>query len=411
MNVVKEILRANAGRDPQRLALKLRRMRADAFVFLRGSCHLFHARLPLESVLRKAPAAWACGDLHLENFGSYKGDNRQVYFDINDFDEAGLAPATWDLLRLLASVLVGRRSLALARPREAEALRLCGVAIAAYAQALADGKARWVERETADPPVRELLQSVRNRERVPFLDSRTELRGRRRLLRIDDQRASAATPAERARVEAFFAAFAATQPDPHFFEIVDVARRIAGNGSLGLPRFVVLVRGKGAPDGHYLLDLKAAPPSSLVRRSPLPQPAWADEAARIVGLQRRLQAVSMAFLHPVVFDGAPFVLRALQPSEDRVVLGSVRSEDARENLVGVMGQCLAWAQLRAGGREGAADADALIAFGRNPKWPPRLLDFARAAARQVEADWAVYARAYDDGAFADATGAPGPAAA
>ncbi|HEY2187158.1 MAG TPA: DUF2252 family protein, partial [Caldimonas sp.] len=87
-NIVKQILRYNAGRDPERLAMKYRNMRGDAFIFLRATCHLFYAALPSEAVLRKAPAAWACGDLHVENFGSYKGDNRLVYFDLNDFDEA-----------------------------------------------------------------------------------------------------------------------------------------------------------------------------------------------------------------------------------------------------------------------------------------------------------------------------------
>jgi uncharacterized protein (DUF2252 family) len=72
-------------------------MRASPFAFLRGSCHLFYDRLPRGGIFRSSPLAWSCGDLHLENFGSFKGDNRLVYFDINDFDESALAPASWDL--------------------------------------------------------------------------------------------------------------------------------------------------------------------------------------------------------------------------------------------------------------------------------------------------------------------------
>jgi uncharacterized protein (DUF2252 family) len=64
----------------------------------------------------------------------------------------------------------------------------------------------------------------------------------------------------------------------------------------------------------------------------------------------------------------------------------------------VMGQCLAWAQLRSSGRDGSATADELIAFGRQPKWPKRLIDLAHVAATQVQTDWASYAQAYDDGA-------------
>src|SRR4051812_15499880 len=68
----------NAGRDPERLRMKYRAMRSSAFAFLRGTCHLFYERLPQSRMLERAPAAWICGDFHLQNFGSYKGDNRLV---------------------------------------------------------------------------------------------------------------------------------------------------------------------------------------------------------------------------------------------------------------------------------------------------------------------------------------------
>ena len=93
MNVIREIQAYNAGRDPERLALKYQKMRSSPFGFLRASCHLFYARLPKTELFKAAPLTWICGDLHLENFGSYKGNNRLSYFDLNDFDEAALAPA------------------------------------------------------------------------------------------------------------------------------------------------------------------------------------------------------------------------------------------------------------------------------------------------------------------------------
>ncbi|HEY2607653.1 MAG TPA: DUF2252 family protein, partial [Paraburkholderia sp.] len=106
-DIEKIIARFNAGRDPERLAMKYKAMRGSPFVFLRGTCHLFYERLPRDKVLDDAPPVWICGDLHLENFGSYKADNRLIYFDNNDFDEACLAPALYELVRLLTSVLVG----------------------------------------------------------------------------------------------------------------------------------------------------------------------------------------------------------------------------------------------------------------------------------------------------------------
>ncbi|HMY07323.1 MAG TPA: DUF2252 family protein, partial [Accumulibacter sp.] len=58
----------NVGRDPERLAIKYHNMRADPFVFLRGTCHLFYQHLPSLEILRNAPIIWQCGDLHLQNF-------------------------------------------------------------------------------------------------------------------------------------------------------------------------------------------------------------------------------------------------------------------------------------------------------------------------------------------------------
>src|SRR5471030_1659035 len=84
----------NQDRDPQLLRMKYQKMAQSAFLFLRGADHLFYDALPDQPLFRGAPLAWACSDLHVENFGSYKGDNRQVYFDINDFDEGALAPAS-----------------------------------------------------------------------------------------------------------------------------------------------------------------------------------------------------------------------------------------------------------------------------------------------------------------------------
>ena len=106
-SVLQRITDYNVTREPERLALKYAIMRRNPFSFLRGTCHLFHEDWPREPLLDKTPLAWICGDLHLENFGSYKGDNRLAYFDLNDFDEATLAPCARDLARLITSVLVG----------------------------------------------------------------------------------------------------------------------------------------------------------------------------------------------------------------------------------------------------------------------------------------------------------------
>jgi uncharacterized protein (DUF2252 family) len=387
----------NAGRDPDRLAMKLRAMRASPSAFLRGSCHLFYRRLPRDGVFKTAPQVWCCGDLHLENFGSYKGDNGLVYFDINDFDESALAPASWDLVRLLCSLRVAAQGL---KVEAADAEDLCRQLLQAYGTALALGKAYWTERDTAQGPIHALLDGLRDRERPRFLDSRTSLSRGLRTLDTGGKRALPASPAQRERVTAFMQGFAIKQPEPNFFEVLDVARRIAGTGSLGVDRYVVLVQGKGSPEGNYLLDLKETLPSSMAARLKLPQPAWPTEANRVVAVQQRMQAVPMAFLHAVRLDKTACVLRALQPSEDRIDLGSVhRTPASLVQLVGDLGRIVAWAQLRSAGREGAAGLEALIDFGPRRRWKTELLEASQHAAQQVADDAAAYNRAFDKGAF------------
>ena len=406
-DLVKVVCRFNAGRDPQRLAIKYEAMATSPFVFLRGSCHLFYGQLPDARVLARAPLAWVCGDLHLENFGSYRGDNRLTYFDINDFDEGALAPLTWDLVRFLASLLCAGGELGLKR---AEARKLCGHFIQSYAQALSEGRARWIERDTASGPIKELFDELRDRKRVDFLDSRTERDAKRgRRLRIDGKRALAATDKQKARVARLIGRFAKSQKDADFFEVLDVARRIAGTGSLGVERFVVLVRGEasragrgGASNEPHLLDLKLALPTSLAgplrKQLGLRQPAWQSESARCAALQTRLQAVPVAMLHALDGDADGHVLRSLLPSQDRVSLDPKHTDlDELSGVLRDMGRLVASAHLRASGRQGSDIADALIEFGANRKaWAGDLQDAAEACADQVRSDWKVWAEAVQD---------------
>ncbi|HEY4209389.1 MAG TPA: DUF2252 family protein, partial [Puia sp.] len=95
----------NSDRLPEYVAIKFQMMAENAFRFLRGACHLFYE--DLGDALQRYPLSWICGDLHLENFGTYKGDNRLVYFDVNDFDEGILAPALWDVSRMVTSIFTG----------------------------------------------------------------------------------------------------------------------------------------------------------------------------------------------------------------------------------------------------------------------------------------------------------------
>jgi uncharacterized protein (DUF2252 family) len=394
MATIPERLQAfNRGRDPQRLAMKYAAMARGPFAFFRGSCHLFYEDWPQGSPLDASPAAWICGDLHLENFGSYKGDNRLVYFDINDFDESARAPAAWDGARLLASLWTARKGF---RLDEQQAEALSQIYLNAYCAELCLGKARWLERATAEGMIRDLLKGLKNRSRETLIASRTEPGGKRLLL--DGEHALAADEGSQAKVRAILAQVEQVHEQADFFHVHDVARRIAGVGSLGLERYTILVDGRGKADGHFLLDLKVQPGSSLTPYLPLPQPPWPNEAERVVAVQSRGRAVAPAFATAVAYEGQSYVLRELMPSSDSLQLKDWNGKLSRLELVlASMGRLVAWSHLRSASWQGAASLDEWIAFGHASAWRQPMLDYAKSYAIQVKQDWQEFSEAYQSG--------------
>ena len=395
MDIVERLTRFNAGREAERLTLKYRAMRASPFAFFRGTAHLFwedaHAA---HDTLPDSPVVWACGDLHLENFGSYRGENDLAYFDLNDFDESARAPLTWEVARFVTSIFTAAPTL---RLDAATATGLATIFLGAYRSALIDGKARWIERATATGMVRTLLKQVKQRTRATILESRTVVQDGKRQLRIDGRRALGVTTVQRKQIADCLRAFGESQRDPSFYTVLDVARRVAGTGSLGLQRYIVLVRGKGTPDGAMLLDVKEARASNLAPFAPTTQPVWPSEPIRIVTTQRRMQAIAPAFLHAVRIERTGFVMRELQPTDDRLRLKDAIGHPQRlRRVMETMGRLTAWAELRSSGRHDVAHADALSAFARTGGWRQTLLKYGRVYAHQVNADYQRFVVAHED---------------
>jgi uncharacterized protein (DUF2252 family) len=386
-HVIDRIVEFNRDRLPEGIKRKYNEMSINAFSFLRGTCHLFYEDLPRDhSLFTTPPLVWSCGDLHLQNFGSYKGEDRLVYFDINDFDESLLAPASWDLARCLTSLHLAADTLELA-PTAAQTL--CQNFLTRYTTALAEGKARTIHRETAKGLVSDLLETLLQRDRAPFLDKRSRLSGKTRTLKPIDGKTSPIPIAEATWVNQLIQTWANTQPDPDFYEVLDVMHRIAGNGSLGLERYLILVTGKGSPDKNYLLDLKAARPSSIAPNCS--QPQWPSAADRIVSIQQRFQESPPALLHALTHNNnSSYILRELQPSADKIDLADHSGKFKRyDKLVQTMAEVVAWGQLRSSGRQGSAIADDLITFAQT-NWQQELLDYAQNYAQQVREDYQTF---------------------
>jgi uncharacterized protein (DUF2252 family) len=384
-SVLDRVLRDNADRDPLRLARKLKVMAESPFGFFRGSCQLFYAGLPRAAVLKSAPLVWSCGDLHIANFGSYKAANRLVYFDINDFDEGTLAPCTYDLLRLTSSLFVAAKELKLS---PAKARELNRAMLERYSDSLTAGRVKWLERDNAEGPIKTLLSELRLRSRRKFLARRVIGRGDAQRLVVDGIKSVAATPEEVALVRTTLEKYATQWGASEFFGVRDVTRRIAGTASLGRERYAVLVRGRGGRKGGYLLDLKLAGPSTLQTLLRATQPAWPSEADRVVAIERTMQATPPACLEAIQMARRSYVLRELQPSNDRLDLDALSANAADlEQTLGSLAEIVAWDELRAASRSGSAPPADLIEFGKDRRWHRGLLELAESSASGSHRQW------------------------
>ncbi len=391
------IVAANRDADPALLARKYAAMRQTPFSFMRGTCQLFYTSLPQVHTLAGAPPAWLCGDLHVENFGTFKGDNRLTYFDVTDFDESARGPLTLDLVRFLASISVGSDEWGVSRSDSDALVRR---SLLAYATELSLAKPSWVERENARGTVKRLFAQVAGRSRSELLGRYTTRKGKRRRLTTDGQHMLPVTAEERASVQQMIGTIADAARDTEYFKVVDVAHRLAGIGSLAFPRYAVLLEGRGSPDRNVLLDLKLAHASAISKLRPDGQPVWRDDADRIVSVQRHSSVVAPAFLFPAELQGHGYCSREMQPQEDRVRLHDWAKQPKKvgEAIV-LMASVAAWMHLRGCGWMGSAPVEQLSAFGCETSWRDALITLARDAVDRTERQYLTFCQAYDDGYF------------
>ena len=391
-SVYERIKAFNQDRDPALVALKYRFLSEGPFRFFRGTCHLFYEDLAQNITWQDATRAWVCGDLHLENFGSYKGDNRVVYFDMNDFDEALLAPVTWEVVRLLTSIYIGGKEIPY---DEATAETLCRIYLDNYLKVLSSGKPLVVEKETADGLLSFFLQQVQLRKVRDLIKSKTVIRRGVIQLVIDPDKMVEAPAALKQTLLTFFNQWFPAHPGMSKYKALDLAHRIAGTGSVGVKRYVVLIQ--DTETGKYrLIDVKEAKPSSVKPYVQTLQPVWPEEAERVITLQKRIQHVSPAMLHTVDIEGVGFVLKELQPSADRMDLTLCKGKLSKlSSILITMAQITASGQLRSTGRQGSDTADTLIEFANaSDAWKNAVLAYAKKYAAQVIADYNSYCKDY-----------------
>jgi len=200
------------------IALKHEKMRESPFAFLRATYWRW-AETILEVCpdLADAPPVLAVGDIHLENFGTWRDADGRLVWGVNDFDEAARMPYASDVVRLSTSAL-------LASPgRGITATEMCAAVLEGYAQGLRAPRPIVLDRDWGW--LRELLV-VSDKQRAKFWS------------KIEAARhATAPTPYRRALSDAM--------PQPRL--AMWTARRVAGTGSLGRPRWIGVAEWQGAP--------------------------------------------------------------------------------------------------------------------------------------------------------------------
>ncbi len=388
----------NKNRLPAMIKLKYQAMSANVFRFYRGTCHLFYEDLSAADTLPLSPVTWICGDLHIENFGSFKGDNRQEYFDLNDFDEAVLAPAAWEIVRMLTSIFIAFDSLGLS---EDEALKTVQLFLNAYSSTLKNGKAIAIDPRTAGGIVHTFLAAVEKRKQKELLKKRTQgKKGKLTLLLDNDRHFKVDEPLKKELTGFINDVMRQSKYVSYDYKVQDCIFRLAGTGSVGVKRYLFLLKSMNTKNKYLLLDMKEALPSSVRPYLKISQPKWGSEAERVIAIQERMQNISPALLSPVIFKDGPYVLKQMQPTEDKINFELLKYRyNEIDKVINNMAVLTASAQLRSGGRQGSAIADELIAYGQSDHWRAEMIRYALQYTLKVKKDYKEFMKGYKKGLY------------
>ena len=388
----------NRGLLPDMLQLKYEAMTENTFRFYRGTCHLFYEDLAAAQPLPLSPLAWICGDLHIENYGSYKGDNKLVYFDLNDFDEGVLAPASYELARMVSSIFIAFESLEI---EPEKALKMARLFLKTYSATLAKGKAISIEPRTSKGIVSDFLKSATRNTEKNILKKRTVSRKKRIMLSLEDERHFKIEKQLRHDLRDHVNEWIKTSSDgPYNYEVISTVFRLAGTGSLGVKRYLFLLKSTNTKNKYLLIDMKQARSSSVQPYLPVKQLNWLNEAERVISIQQRMQNVPAALLSTTIFRDEPFIIQELQPVKDTIKFKLLK-ENYRDmyQVIDDMAALVASAQLRSGGMQGSGTIDELMAFGNDQGWQEEVINYAEEYALRVKRYFRQFKKDFRAGVF------------
>jgi uncharacterized protein (DUF2252 family) len=374
--ISERIVAFNRNRIPEMVRFKYEFMKENLFRFYRGTDHIFYEDLSQADGFPDSPASWISGDLHLENFGTYKSDNRQVYFDLNDFDEAILAPSLWEIVRMTTSIFIAFDTLKI---EETKALRMARLFLKTIGEKFAAGKPCYIERNTAKGIVKEFLRAVNKRKQQDILSRKTVVKKNKLQILLNDPKHLKLDKDLKKELARHIKHWLKTDEDsPYNYKVIDAVFRLAGTGSIGMKRYAVLLKSSNEIGEKYLLvDMKQSVISSLAPFVTFQQPDWKNEADRIVTIQERMQNRAPALLSTSQFKGDHYVMQEMQPTKDSINFKLIKKEYRNiYQVIDDMAMLTASSQIRSSGRQGSANADELMKLGENKEWQEKLLQYA-----------------------------------
>ena len=383
------------------------RMAASPFTYLRGAAGVMAA--DLASTPHSGLEVQLCGDAHLVNFGLWATPERNLSFDLRDFDETHPGPFEWDVKRLVASVVVAARDAGLADEAARTAAR--AAAHSYRERVLAFGEYRELEVWYDHIYVDEVVAALPDDRDVQLVTERGVARARRRTsIRaaakltevIDGRRRIIDDPpllehlddpeAEDHLREVFHAYRSSLQEDRRHllerFHFVDAARKVVGVGSVGTRVFLLLLEGRD-PSDLLFLQMKEAQASVLEHH--LRPSRFGNHGKRVVSGQRLLQSASDIFLGWTHLGGHDFYMRQFR--DMKAIPDTTRMNATQLELFAAgCGWVLARAHCRSG------DAVALASYlGSSERFESSMEQFAVAYADQTEADHAQLLKAIERG--------------
>jgi uncharacterized protein (DUF2252 family) len=322
---------SNTGRVAELVPVRMKRMAASPFAFLRGAAVVM--AWDLSKTLSTGLDVVIDGDCHIDNFGLFGTPQGQVILDLNDFDETTIGPWEWDVKRLCASVNLAGRDNGLSRKERRRAVK-----------EVVDGY-RWSMAQLQSLPVLDLWHKHTVPERMDHrqmkLDKKSAAIIRKSVIKakastnaallasaaeqdsdgtwrikLDPPITAAISCGQKKKIVSALHDYIETlAPVRQYmirrYHVVDIVRRVVGVGSVGLRAFLVLLMGNGDEDGLFLQMKEAAVPAAAPYLPVLPKP-YKHEGQRVVYGQRLLQAAGDPLLGWTTMEGRPYYVRQMK---------------------------------------------------------------------------------------------------